>query len=63
MINIAGKTFTDSKLRPVVHCLLGGGILALISLSPNNGGIYRQDDRYMANDNMTMYLIENILQY
>ena len=52
VINIASKTFTDSNPRTVVHCLLwgGGGILALISLSPNNGGIYRQDDRGMSND-------------
>ena len=71
MINIASKTFTDSNPRTVVYCLLGGGggILALISLVsskyylPIMVEIYRQDDRYMSNDKMTMYIFENILQY
>ena len=67
VIYIASKTFTDSNPRTVAHCLFGGGgaffILALIFLSPNNGGIYRQDDRDMSNDKITMYLFENILQY
>ena len=42
VINISSKTFTDNNPRTVAHCLLVGGgaffVLALIFLSPNNGG-------------------------
>ena len=64
VINIASKTFTDSNPRPVVHCLMGGGYIGPdIPISQKIVDIYRQDDRDMTNDKMTMYIFVNILQY